>query len=202
MYGSEMKKGHLRPNILLTNDDMKGFNYPAGRVMYVWRALQEIAVPAVWYAAFSDGHVEAAATLGEDVDIYIQDLQKGGLLLNALIADDLCMLMLRRLYELSEHVITKCSRRFQYAFPEEAGVIGSILKHTDAAISMADKGMMHPLKSVAYILREPEPGADCAGICSSCSSKGCPYSTPGKAAYPDAVSYSYGYQQIFRLKGD
>ncbi len=199
-------KGQIRPNIMLSNEELHELlqktGAPAmtmGRLTDIWKALQDATDPVVCYCTFADGHMEAAATLGRGTDDYISGLQAEKRLTDALAADQLCMVLLRKLYGFAEDAMGISPGQYSYAFPEDKNVISAVLGHVEASIDLTESGMMDPVKSTAYILHPVrEKDAGCGGLCAACGNRACPYASQAGKTCPDAVRYSYGYQQIFR----
>ena len=203
-----MTRKVIRPILALTRDDLlKVQQQPdfSGQVSLrqveaVWQQLQKTLQPAVCYQTYEDGHVEVCATLGGETDEYLAHTQASGRMLDALLADRLCMKLLLKLYQVLEDAEGELSgKAFSYAFPEDPDVIGSILEHTGADVRQNDSGLMIPLKSTAYLLYPGSGSAaePCSGICGACSSRNCPYAGKQERDPAGAFKYSYGYQRIF-----
>ncbi len=203
-----MTRKVIRPILALTRDDLLKVQPQAdfaGRVSLrqveaVWQQLQKALEPAVCYRAYEDGHIEVCATLGGEIDEYLAQAQVSGRMLDALLADRLCMKLLLKLYQVLEDAEGELSgKAFSYAFPEDPDVIGSILDHTGADVRQNDSGLMIPLKSTAYLLYpvSGSAGEPCSGICGACGSRNCPYAGKQEKDPAGAFKYSYGYQRIF-----
>ena len=203
-----MTRKVIRPILALTRDDLLKVQQQAdfaGRVSLrqveaVWQQLQKALRPAVCYRTFEDGHIEVCATLGGETDEYLAQVQASGRMLDALLADRLCMKLLLKLYQVLENAAGAFSGKgFSYAFPEDPDVIGSILDHTGADVRQNDSGLMIPLKSTAYLLYpvSGSAGKPCSGICGACGSRNCPYAGKQEKDPAGAFKYSYGYQRIF-----
>lgn len=203
-----MTQRSICPILTMSRDDLMSIQQQTdlapqvslGRIEEVWQQLNRRLKPEIDYAGFEDGHIEAAAALGTGVDDYLAELQDSGQMLDALIADRLCMRLLSKLYQVLEDQENRSGKvRYQYAFPEDITVIGSILDHTGTRIRQTDAGMMKPVKSAAYMLI-PGKGTDqdkCGGICAGCSRQDCPYAQQKQKDTLGALKYSYGYQRIF-----
>ena len=198
----------IRPILAVTRDDLLKVQQQPDflqqislrQVEKVWQELQKVLMAVIFYTPFEDEHIEACASLGQMTDDYLTQLQESGRLLDALVADRLCMQLLLKLYQVLEDaaVITP-GKSFSYAFPEDPEVIGSILEHTGADIRQKESGLMVPLKSAAYLLYPVSGQAadSCGGVCASCGNENCPYANKEKREQKGAFRYSYGYQQIF-----